>query len=584
MGFRIKVGSRSGSSPMGVVGKLFSSLFFLPFFLMGLFFIIMMLKEWSSQRALNKWTETPCKIIESEVRDVRGGYAPYVKYEYMAGGQEWESERFTNVKQALDHYSEVEAMIRPYPAGATSTCRVDPQNPNEAVILVQVQTWLLFATPFPLIFVLVGLGGIYAIWKKENKAKQPVSQGGVVPDKAIGNANAKNKKSGLLFGALFFVIGATMFYFMTLVPMSNLIRAQGWEEVTCVIESSQVIDHPGDDGTTYSIDIRYRYNINNQDYPGDRYNFMFGSSSGSSGKQKIIRQYKPGTEKTCYVNPDEFTESVLNRSLSASYLWCLFPLPFAGAGLAVIIGTVRSGKRRTFKRSKAQRPVSELSSASDPDDWRGVQNQETTAGGRVILKPAAGRIGSLIGVIFFCLFWNGIVSIFLMQAINGFKNGRSEWFLAIFLIPFVLVGIGSMVAVVYCFLGLFNAKPIVTVNKASYVPGDTIEMDWKFNGNVYAIKHITIRLEGREEAKYQRGTNTYTDKRTFFRKTMLDSDDRGHVLGGMKKVTIPEGTMHSFDGGNNKIIWQLTLHGDIKNWPDVDQKYAIDILPKGLMQ
>gem|GEM_PF-2716050 len=39
------------------------------------------------------------------------------------------------------------------------------------------------------------------------------------------------------------------------------------------------------------------------------------------------------------------------------------------------------------------------------------------------------------------LFWNGIVAVFLFQVLGGFHRGRPEWFLTIFLIPFLLVGL-----------------------------------------------------------------------------------------------------------------------------------------------
>ena len=45
------------------------------------------------------------------------------------------------------------------------------------------------------------------------------------------------------------------------------------------------------------------------------------------------------------------------------------------------------------------------------------------------------------------------------------------------------------------------------------------------------------------------------------------------------RVSIPEFTMHSFEGWINAAIWYLYVHADIKRWPDVDQEYAVTISP-----
>lgn len=37
--------------------------------------------------------------------------------------------------------------------------------------------------------------------------------------------------------------------------------------------------------------------------------------------------------------------------------------------------------------------------------------------------------------------------------------------------------------------------------------------------------------------------------------------------------------MHSFEADNNKILWNLDVHGDIKKWPDVKESFKITVVP-----
>jgi hypothetical protein len=40
--------------------------------------------------------------------------------------------------------------------------------------------------------------------------------------------------------------------------------------------------------------------------------------------------------------------------------------------------------------------------------------------------------------------WNGIVSIFVYQAIDGWQSGRGSWFMTLFMVLFVLIGLGAI--------------------------------------------------------------------------------------------------------------------------------------------
>lgn len=65
-----------------------------------------------------------------------------------------------------------------------------------------------------------------------------------------------------------------------LIPVLKIDEAKEWPETSCVVISSQVMSHSDSDGTTYSVDISYSYEVGGREYKSNRYGFMMGSSSG----------------------------------------------------------------------------------------------------------------------------------------------------------------------------------------------------------------------------------------------------------------------------------------------------------------
>jgi hypothetical protein len=195
------------------------------------------------------------------------------------------------------------------------------------------------------------------------------------------------------------------------------------------------------------------------------------------------------------------------------------------------------------------------------------------------MKVKSSPMARFIGLLCVALFWNGIVSVFLWQVIKKWQSGDPEYFLMIFLILFVLVGIGLIVGVGYSFLGLFNPRVEASMNPQEVTLGGTIHVSWKINGNVERIKQFQIRLEGTEEAQYRRGTTNYTDREIFFTKEIFQTASSYNDGAGSVNVQIPEDSMHSLDTGNNKILWTIHIQGSIENWPDVSETYEITVLP-----
>jgi hypothetical protein len=388
--------------------------------------------------------------------------------------------------------------------------------------------------------------------------------------------SAKRSRGGRValgcFFTVFLIIGLSATLFLFIIPLAQITGARNWRSTPCVILKSEVGVHKGSKGATYSIDITYEYLVEEQRYVSTRYQFMPGSSSGYDGKKAVVDRLPPGSSATCYVNRRNPSEAVLERGFTTDLFYGLIPLVFAlvgGGGLFGVFVYKGSPLRRKTPREEAQLP-----------SLHAVPTLPKSGGATLKASASpAGRLGCSIGI---ALFWNGIVSIFLVQVVSGWIAGKPDGCTTLFFIPFGLVGLGLIVVVAYYFLALFNPRPTLRVTPGSASLGDSVEIEWETRGNVDRVRAFSIILEGREEATYRRGTSTSTDKSAFATIEIVNSSRGKDMRRGRAKLAIPADSMHSFKSSNNKFVWNFKVKGDIPRWPDVNEEFPFDVLPQRL--
>jgi hypothetical protein len=148
------------------------------------------------------------------------------------------------------------------------------------------------------------------------------------------------------------------------------------------------------------------------------------------------------------------------------------------------------------------------------------------------------------------------------------------------MVPFVIIGLGILIAVVYFLLALFNPRPCITLTPGAVPLGGTFRVEWAITGRTEVLKHLVIRLEGREEATHQSGKNTATDTNVFASIQIADVTIAQAMNSGDATVTVPASLMHSFVGGHNKIVWTIRVQGEIAHWPDISEDFAVTVLPQ----
>ncbi|HEV8580811.1 MAG TPA: DUF3592 domain-containing protein [Thermoanaerobaculia bacterium] len=337
--FRISSPARGGRS---LGGKIAGSLFLLPFLAMGLVFFVLMVYGLYRGARTYTWDPADCLILESSVdenpqaAEASEAYRFKVLYTYSVGGARFTSDRYQPGYNGSSEIEDAQQLADRYPRGSRAACYVDPAKPS-AAILRRPSLWVAFFLFLPLLFIAAGGGGIYLLWQPSDDPMGPRLQ------KAIQNANPKGCIAA--FFGLFLLAGAGVSLFF-LLPAVQVLKAKSWQATPCTVLTSQLQSHPGDDSTTYSVDVSYVYSFGGRAYRSSRYQFLGGSSGGYAEKERIVRRLPPLTRTTCYVNPEKPSEAVMNRDFSSEYAFGLVPLLFVAVGLGGIIFTLR-GKLQT---------------------------------------------------------------------------------------------------------------------------------------------------------------------------------------------------------------------------------------------
>ena len=554
---KMSFNSSSGSGT-GCAGKGFGTLFFGIFFLMGTLFTVFILGETIRQLAPWSWPEVDCTILSSEVGETGDDsqpYRPVVRFRYEAAGRTYENDDLTRGDDGTSSYDEARDYAAEYPPDTVTTCRVNPDDPSTAVLEQQIP-WIAFVVFFPLIFVAIGGGGLYAVWRSS------VSDGDTTIESISQNAPSRRGYLFLVvFGLIFVVVGCAVFIPLAGLPALRLARSATWDSTPCTIVGSRMRSWSTDDGTSYRADILYEYRAGGQSWRSNRVDFFGSLSSGADSARETLERFPEGAAAVCWVDPRSPNHSVLDREVHPKFLLGLLPLVFIVAGLAV----AGHGWRMSRRQQTSQEFVPEIPAEAD---------------GSLLLEPDVGPVGKAAGAVFFSIIWNGLVSVFVWQAWKTWDSGHPDWFLTIFLVPFVLVGLASVGFIVHSLLALANPRPRVTLTPGNPRLGDSIHLEWQFAGRATRIEHLRVSLEGHEEATYRRGTDTITEEEVFASYDLVNTVNDWEIPRGTAEFTIPADTMHSFEATSNKIVWEFTIEGEIGRWPDVDQNFAIQIRPQ----
>lgn len=261
------------------------------------------------------WPEVPCVIQRFEVSAEPGRnpqFLPDLVFQYQWEGRSYTGTRLWPETKGRDDYEKF-ADIReplllasggnsPSPAGAKTTCRVNPGNPAEAAL--RPEEWdiaggRIFAAVFFSFFVLIGVGLLVGLTvKRFAYARHPP-----LVLEAVFSLFATLGLGGLLLGVL---------------PMAvEWNRMADWKEVPAEIIWSRLAKHGGGrGGPTYSIDLFYRYQFGQREYRSTR--VLDGPrTQAAKSKQAFIDAHPPGAPLRVFVDPAKPWHAVVDRNIGS---------------------------------------------------------------------------------------------------------------------------------------------------------------------------------------------------------------------------------------------------------------------------
>jgi len=228
--------------------------------------------------------------------------------------------------------------------------------------------------------------------------------------------------TGLLFGLVFFGVGAGFLLFGVLADLWDAARMQHWVPVPAEVLKLDLKSNHSDNSTTWKVIARFRYEYAGRSYTGDRVGIADGGSDNvGSWQRDTWSRLKGNKYVTLWVNPDDPSESVFDRDLRWGLVgfMMIFVIVFGGLGALIL---------RAINRRPSPTPPGLPAWQARPE-WR---DNRIRSGAKSILWFAWG----------FALVWNAISAPVLFAFPGELARGNQLMWLALL---FPLVGLGLLV-------------------------------------------------------------------------------------------------------------------------------------------
>jgi hypothetical protein len=178
-------------------------------------------------------------------------------------------------------------------------------------------------------------------------------------------------------------------------------------------------------------------------------------------------------------------------------------------------------------------------------------------GGGTVIGATNRSLGTGFGLLFFALFWNGIVSVFVVVALSGTLHvlhvPQPDWFPApkmnggdmgvgmvlflwLFLTPFIVVGLAVAAGCLNCLFGRTEVRVAGTQGSAFTGIG---ALGWRRRFDTSQVKDV--RMVETANSKGQNTTNLLIETREGKQMklgSLLTSERRQFVLGALRKTLL----------------------------------------------
>jgi hypothetical protein len=385
-----------------------------------------------------------------------------------------------------------------------------------------------------------------------------------------------SKGCGTLFFLPFLLMGLGFACFLGWMFVQDLLVYQTYVEGTCEITAKRLLESSDDDGTTYAPHFEFQVSTQNGEiYRASGYQRSQMYSSGRAGKEAILARYSVEQSYPCWYNPANPQEAVLARGLSLgwAYLVVFIPLIFVAVGA----GGLYSGLRTWGKSEEAE--ADRFIPAQALAEW--LPDLDTKPGHYldIRLPPQSSHRQSLLVATLIALFWNGIVSVFVLVGLTQDDFPVWAWY---FLTPFILIGLFLIFNVGRQTLTwIFGGRTIVELSDEPLQFGQSADLFIR-QSDSKPVQSTKVMLICQEWVRYRQGTDTNTEERVVYETVLFEQPSMVSQRGEWQQslqFTIPRDAMHSFKTDNNAINWQIVVEVKLAGSPDFKLAFPLRVVP-----
>lgn len=417
--------------------------------------------------------------------------------------------------------------------------------------------------------------------------------------KKRGNRQTGAGPLGRLLLVLFFLFFLAAGIGFTVLLINEVVLPQ-WRANNRFLETQGVVlqkrigESDTGDSQVFRAEVLLEYEADGQTHEAWAHQDATGAySSGREAKQAVLDRYEIGQTYKGWYDPQEPTTVCLARGYDwLAWTMLLLPLTFIAVGGGGLIFQFINWSTSVERRLAMVQRVQHME-LFEPDgehvrDLPAVPREAnlsnspgTTLAYRLPISVSPGW--ALAVIIAACLFWNGMVALFVTIAVNSHLRGEPEWFLTLFIIPFVLVGLGLCWYTGRQLLITTGVGPTrVEISVHPLEPGGECEFFLSQSGRL-TLDSLRVLLVCEEQATYQQGTNSRTETCPVFQAEVFRREgfevQHGMPFEVQAPLRVPAGAMHSFKSTHNEVRWKLIVKGDVRGWPNYEREFPLLVYP-----
>jgi hypothetical protein len=485
-------------------GKIFVSLFALPFFGVGVWMLWSVGNTIIDAWQMDNWVQTEAHLIRAGYETHRGDdsdtYEAFATYNYVVDGQQYEGDRVSlsgGGDNIGSYHEDIGHNLQNIAAsGDTFFVFVDPDKPSNSIVDRGIRWGLLgFKSIFLFVFGGVGLGLLIAAWRtpKEKDSTLPEYQGApwlLNDDWQTATIKSTSKSSmwgAWIFAVIWNLISAPLPFVLyeEVLEKENYIAIVGllfpivgigllfWAvrrtlEWTTFGRAPVTLDpFPGSIGGHVggTIDLKIPFNASNEFAVTltNVHSYTSGSGKNKSQREKAVWQKNliahaetgsNGTRLTFRFDVPENCRASDTEKDDSYHMWRLnlsATLPGTDLDRDYELPVYATAERSRFLSNIAVDRAENLQRAADERSVREVVNLESTNSGKRMFFPMGRHFGSAIGGFLFGAIFTG-AGWFLI-----FSEGQT-------IFGSVFGGIGGLIAL-GCFYMMFNSLEVLQVDR-----------------------------------------------------------------------------------------------------------------------